>query len=123
MVVAQSVAFADLRTGGPCFDLRLGQYFFRGLMVVIATGLIFLIAVRCCKPVAWKEYCLEYWLKELKESMDRCTGRCGITEILSKTALNTMQAINELCLLAFRCCLLRALPGWLSGESVGLITW
>ena len=26
------------------------------------------------QPVAWKEYCMEYWLKELQESMDRCTG-------------------------------------------------
>ena len=34
------------------------------------------------QPVAWKEYCAEYWLKELQESMDRCTGHCDITEIL-----------------------------------------
>ena len=31
---------ADLRTGGRWFDPRLGQYSFRGLMIVIATGLI-----------------------------------------------------------------------------------
>ena len=31
---------ADLRTGGQWFDLRLGQYSFRGLMIVIATGFI-----------------------------------------------------------------------------------
>ena len=43
------------------------------------------------QPVAWKEYCEEYWLKEVQESMDRCTGRCDITEILLKTTLNTMQ--------------------------------
>ena len=43
------------------------------------------------QPVAWKEYCAECWLKELQESMDRCTGRNDITEILSKTALNTNQ--------------------------------
>ena len=41
-----------------------------------------LTAVRCFdngyvgkQPVARKEYCAEYWLKELQESMDRCTGR------------------------------------------------
>ena len=34
------------------------------------------------KPVAWKEYCAEYRLKELQESMDRFTGHCDITEIL-----------------------------------------
>ena len=27
------------------------------------------------QPEAWKKYCAEYWLKELKESMDKCTGR------------------------------------------------
>ena len=32
--------FADLRTGGRWFDPRLGQYSFRGLMKVIATGFI-----------------------------------------------------------------------------------
>ena len=31
------------------------------------------------QPVAWKEYCAEYWLKELQESMDRCAGRRDIT--------------------------------------------
>ena len=36
------------------------------------------------QPVAWKEYCVGYWLKELQESMDRCTGRRGITKILLK---------------------------------------
>ena len=31
---------ADLRTAGRWFDPRLGQYFFRGLMIVVATGFI-----------------------------------------------------------------------------------
>ena len=30
----------DLRTGGRWFDRRLGQYFFQGFMIVIATGFI-----------------------------------------------------------------------------------
>ena len=33
-------------------------------------------------PVVWKEYCAEcaeYWLKELQENMDRCTGHSNIT--------------------------------------------
>ena len=47
-------------------------------------------------PVAWKEYCAEYWLKELQESMNRCTGRRDITEILLKTALNTIQSTDPL---------------------------
>ena len=40
------------------------------------------------QPVAWKGYCADYWLKELLESMDRCTCHCDITEILLKMALN-----------------------------------
>ena len=61
-----------------------------------------LTAVRCLdsgyagkEPVAWKEYCAEYWLKELQESMDRCTSRRDLTEILLKTALKTKQSINQ----------------------------
>ena len=44
--------------------------------------------------MAWKEYFAEYWLKEIRESMDRCTGRRDITEILLKTALSTIQSIH-----------------------------
>ena len=40
--------------------------------------------------MAWKEYFLEYWLKELQESMDICTGHCDIAEILLKRASNTI---------------------------------
>ena len=47
------------------------------------------------QPVVWKEYCVEYWLKEFQESMDRCTGRLDITEIRLKTSLNTIQSINN----------------------------
>ena len=36
------------------------------------------------QPVAWKEHCAEYWLKELQEGMDKCTGRRDVTEILLK---------------------------------------
>ena len=48
------------------------------------------------QPAAWKEYCAEYWLKELQKSMDRCTGRRDITEILLNTTLNTIQSINSM---------------------------
>ena len=47
------------------------------------------------QPVAWKEYFAEYSSKEIQESMDRCTGRPDITEILLKTAANTIQSINR----------------------------
>ena len=46
------------------------------------------------ETVAWKEDCAEYWIKELQESMDRCTGRRDMTEILLKTALNSIQSIS-----------------------------
>ena len=59
-----------------------------------------LTAVRCFdngymrkQPVAWKEYCAEHWLKELQESMDRCTGHRDITETLLITVLDTIQSI------------------------------
>ena len=46
----------------------------------------FLTTVRCFdnervgkQPEAWKEYCADYWLKELQKSMDRSTGRNDIT--------------------------------------------
>ena len=57
------------------------------------------------KPVAWKEYCVEHWLKELQESMNRCTGR-DITEMLLKMALNTIQSIDVYILK----CLAQGLP-------------
>ena len=41
-----------------------------------------------------KEFCAEHRLKELQESMDRCTGCCDINEILLKMALSTIQSIN-----------------------------
>ena len=47
-------------------------------------------------PEVWKEYCPEYCLKELQEGLDRCTDRCNITEILLKTALNTIQPTNQI---------------------------
>ena len=34
------------------------------------------------QPVAWIEHCAEYWLEELRESMDRFTGHRDMTEIL-----------------------------------------
>ena len=74
------------------------------MMIVIVTGFIPFTAVHCFhngyvgkQPVAWKECCADYWLKELQESMDRCTGRHDITEILFKTTLNTIQSIIRSC--------------------------
>ena len=47
------------------------------------------------QTVALKEISTGYWLKELQETMDRLTGRRDITEIMLKTALNTIHSINH----------------------------
>ena len=47
------------------------------------------------QPVAWKEYCAEYWLKELQEGMDKCTGCRDVTEVLLKTALTPYNQSNN----------------------------
>ena len=70
-------------------------------MIGIATGYIRLSPMSVAstmlygkgkRPVAWKEYCAEYWLKELQESIDT---RRDITEIMLKTALNAIQSILQ----------------------------
>ena len=92
---------ANLRTGGRWFDPRFGQYTFRGLMIVIASGFtplapLFIVSTMVMwESSQWLGKNIEYWLKELQESMDRCTGHCYISEILLKTALNTIQAVNQ----------------------------
>ena len=48
------------------------------------------------QPVAWKECCAEYCLKELQESMGMCTGRLDINEIPLKTALPVIQLVDQL---------------------------
>ena len=42
-----------------------------------------------------KQLVAEYWLKELQESMDWCTGRRDISEVMLKTPLNTLQSIKQ----------------------------
>ena len=46
------------------------------------------------EPVALKENCVEYWLKELQESMDWCTGCLDTSKILLKKALTLYQTTN-----------------------------
>ena len=82
----------DLRIGGRWFDLLISQYSFQGLVIAIVTGFILLSMLSIVS--SWKEYCAEYLLKELQESMDRCTGHLDISEILLKTALNTKQSLE-----------------------------
>ena len=42
------------------------------------------------QPVAWKEYCVEYWFKELQDSTDRCTAWHDIAEIMFKNGVNSL---------------------------------
>ena len=102
----------DLRAVGRWFDHRLGlSLFFPRIDDSHCVRIhSFLTAVQCFdsgyvgkQPVAWKEYCAEYWLKQLQDSMDGCPGRSDITETLLKTALNNIkttysQSINQLSL-------------------------
>ena len=46
------------------------------------------------QPVARKEYCTEFWSEDFQESMGRCTGCYDVSEIMFKTALNTIQQIS-----------------------------
>ena len=95
----------DLRTGGRWVDPWLGQYSipriddshcdrihsYHTAVDDFHNGYV------GKQPLAWKEYFAGNWLKELQESMDKCTGHRNITEIhvLLKTALNTIQSINQ----------------------------
>ena len=83
----------DLRTGGSWFDLRARPIFFPRIYSSFTAVHYFDDGYMGKHPVAWKEYCADYWLKQLQESMGSCTGRPGITEIRLKTALNTSQSI------------------------------
>ena len=95
---------ADLRTGGRWFDLQLGQYSFRGLMIVIATGFIPLSplsVVSTKKKYAKAASGLERILCRVLvkrtpgKHRSRCTSRQDIPEILLKTGLNTIQSIIQ----------------------------
>ena len=69
------------------FDHGFGQYPFQGLVIAIEIGFVSVsplsiaLAMIMWESSQWflKKYCAEYWLKELQESMDRCTGCCDIS--------------------------------------------
>ena len=73
-------------------------------MIVFAKGFIPLSPRVCCfdngyvekQPVAWMERILcGVLVKRTQGRIDRCTGRRDMTEVLLKTALNTIQSINQ----------------------------
>ena len=90
----------DVRTGGCCFDPLLGHLLFPRFddshchrIHSSCTGVYCFVNDYVEKqPVAWKDFCAEYLLKEPREIMGRFTG---IIEILLKTALNP-RTINNL---------------------------
>ena len=68
--------------------------------MVIATGLIPLSLLSIVSTIVMWESSqwlgkILYWLKELQESKDGCTDHSDITEILLKTAFNTIHSINQ----------------------------
>ena len=92
----------ELGIGGRWFDPRLSQYSVRGLTIVLPTYLF--LSHRCplyrqflCGKAAsgLERILCKVVVKELHGSIDRCTGRYYITEILLKTACNTRQSINQ----------------------------
>ena len=94
MTLAVKVALNPNTTNQPIFFPRIDGHCDR-----IHSSLT---AVRCFdngyvgkQPVSWKENSAEYWLKELQESIDSCTGFRDLTEILLKTTLNSIQSINS----------------------------
>ena len=50
---------------------------------------------KACFPEASKGVIVWEGVKELQESLDMCTGRCDITEIMLQTALNIIQSIIQ----------------------------
>ena len=81
----------DLRTKGPRFEYPVWSIFFPRIDDSHCDRIrSSLIAVHCFdngygvgkQPVAWKNYCAEYWLKKFQESMDRCSGRGDKIEII-----------------------------------------
>ena len=93
---------ANLRIGGRWLYPQFSKHSFQGLMIVIATGFIPLSPLFVVSTMIIKES--SQWLgknivwsivqknsrKAFQKSMDRCIGCCEITEILLKTALNTI---------------------------------
>ena len=51
------------------------------------------------QPVSWKEYCAEYWSKEIEEDMEGCTGRRDITDIMLKASIKPYYQSTDLNLL------------------------
>ena len=95
-----SVGGEDLRAGGllsepftrPIFFPTVDDSHCDRIHISLTTDYCFHDGYFKKQPPAWKEYCAEYWLKELQESMDMYTGYRDITEI---TFENTLEPISQ----------------------------
>ena len=91
--------------------VRLGDLFHKTILSNISISaftinlkIFILVRIHSClddgsvgkQPLAWKEICAKNWLKELQESMVRCTVRHNITEITLKTVLNAIESIYRI---------------------------
>ena len=69
----------DLRTGGHWFESPARPIFFeshcRKDWFLSHSNHCFYDGYVGKKAQDWKEHCAEFWLKELQESMDKCTSR------------------------------------------------
>ena len=98
MTVATSVgSIQDLRTGAslvrtwplPIFFPRIHDSHSDRIHSSLCTVHCFDKGYVGKQSVAWKEHCVEYWLKEIHERMDRCTGRPDITGIVENDIKTT----------------------------------
>ena len=93
----------DYHAGRAYSSVGSGEALNRRSLVQSPEGLIFFLSINdialtvvyCFdilyvgkQSVAWKEYCVEYWLTGLQESMALCTGCRAITKILLKNGIS-----------------------------------
>ena len=70
-------------------------------MLVIAIEFIPLLPLSIVSTIPCRGKDLVYWpekatiQKEVKESINRYSDSCDITQMMLKTALNTMQSVNQ----------------------------
>ena len=82
-------SIAALRTRGRCFDPRLGQYSFRGLMIVIVTGFIPLSLLSIVSTfVMWES---SHWLGKNIVLVKRTPGKHGLVHWQPWYNLNTFE--------------------------------
>ena len=88
----------DLRKGGFLFKPLAPPIFFQRHGDRIHSSLSILLMMVIWESSQWlgKNICAEYWLKELQESMDRCSGHHSLNKINWHWAPDNQLTINHL---------------------------